>query len=125
NASANGLALEGDAANAWCEANVRLDTPSVLTDIETWFASLFAAGYPIDEEDFDRAEVIWKARTRMAPTGRRLVKTVLAAFAAAPAHPVWKRVKLAYWKDDLDTEEEGWLGEQRATLEVPRAERIS
>lgn len=125
NASANGLALEGDAANAWCEANVRLDTPSVLTDVEAWFASLFAAGYPVDEEDLDRAEVIWKARTRMAPTGRRLVKTVLAAFAAAPAHPVWKRVKLAFWKDDLDTEEEGWLGEQRTTLEVPRAEWVS
>jgi len=114
NASANGLALEGDAASGWCEANVRLNDPAILSDIATWFDTLFAQGHAILEEDIKRAEQIWKARAKMAPTGTRLVSDLLTAFRNAPAHPVWTQVKLAYWMDGLADEDEAWLETERS-----------
>ena len=109
NASANGLALEGDAAGGWREANVWLDGAAMLDDIATWFDTLFAQGNAILDEDLERAEQIWKTRAKMAPTGTRLVSDLVTAFANAPAHPAWKQVKLAYWMDGLSEEEEAWL----------------
>lgn len=113
NASANGLALEDDAAGGWREANVRLDDGQVLGDIATWFDTLFGQGHEILDEDLDRAEQIWKARAKMAPTGTRLVGDLLTAFTNAPAHPVWRQVKLAYWMDGLSDEDEAWLETER------------
>ena len=113
NASANGLALENDAAGAWSEANVLLEEAAVLADIETWFKTLFDAGHEVLDDDLDRAEMIWKARTRMAPTGKRLVGKLLTAFANAPSHPAWKQVKLAFWKDGLGEITE-WLEAEQA-----------
>lgn len=114
NASANGLALEGDAAGGWREANVRLDDPAMLDNIATWFAKLFEDGRDILDEDLDRAEQIWKARAKLTPTGTRLVGDLLTAFNNAPAHPIWARVKLAYWTDDLAVEDKAWLKTERS-----------
>lgn len=106
NASSNGLALEGDAAGAWAEANVRVNDTAMLAEIATWFEALFAEGYEILDADIDRAELIWKARAKMAPTGRRLVGDLVTAYRNAAGHPAWKHVKLAYWKDPLGPEDE-------------------
>lgn len=114
NASANGLGLEGDAAGGWREANVRLDGAAMLDDIVTWFDTLFAQGNAILDEDLERAEQIWMTRTKMAPTGTRLVGDLVTAFTNAPAHPVWRQVKLAYWMDGLSEEDEAWLGAERS-----------
>ena len=114
NASANGLALEGDAAEGWREANVRLDDAAVLSDIAAWFDTLYSQGNFILDEDLERAEQIWKARARMAPTGTRLVGDLLTAFNNAPAHPVWAQVKLAYWMDGLSDDDEVWLEIERS-----------
>lgn len=114
NASANGLALEGDAAGGWREANVRLDGAAMLDDIVTWFDTLFVQGNAILDEDLERAEEVWKARVKMAPTGTRLVGDLIAAFTNAPAHPVWRQVRLAYWMDDLSEKDEAWLEAERS-----------
>ncbi|MCW3845970.1 phospholipase D family protein [Sphingomonas sp. LB-2] len=114
NASANGLALEGDAAGGWREANVRLDGTAMLDDIVTWFDTLFAQGNAILDEDLERAEQIWKTRAKMAPTGTRLVDDLVTAFTNAPAHPVWRQIKLAYWMDGLPEEDEAWLEAERS-----------
>lgn len=112
NASANGLALEGDFAGAWAEANVRLDDPEILGNIASWFDALFAAGYDIDDADLDRAEQAWKARVEMAPTGKRLADDLFAAFSNAPGHPAWRQIKVAYCKDPLDALDQSWLDDQ-------------
>ncbi|WP_164155263.1 phospholipase D family protein [Sandarakinorhabdus rubra] len=109
NASANGLALEGQQATSWREANIRLNDPEVLGEIATWFDGLFNQGYEIGEEHLGRAELIWNARARSAPSGTPLVSDLLTAYDKAPAHPAWSQVKLAYWKDYLAEEDQAWL----------------
>ncbi|MFG1331124.1 phospholipase D family protein [Xanthobacter autotrophicus] len=114
NASANGLAMEGDLASGWAEANVRLDDPVVLNDIAAWFERLFAAGHEILDADIKRAEMIWKARTKMTPTGSRLAGDLVTAYLNAPGHPAWKQIKLTYWRDMLKTEDQDWLSNEIA-----------
>lgn len=109
NASANGLALEGDAAAGWREANILLDDPAILARISVWLDSMFEQGREILEEDLIRAEEVWKSRARMAPTGTRLVGDFLSAFTQAPGHPAWKQVKLAYSSDGLEDQDQAWL----------------
>lgn len=114
NASSNGLALEGKANLGWAEANVRIDDPTTLQDIRTWFEKLFAAGYDILDADLDRAELIWKARVKLAPSGTRLVGDLITAYRNAPTHTAWAKVKLAYWHNDLSPEDEAWLANEKA-----------
>lgn len=118
NASANGLALEGDAAGAWAEANVRLEDADLLADIGGWFERLFATGYDIEEADFKRAERIWNSRSKMVPTGKRLVGDLVNAYRNAPNHPAWKQIKLAFWRDPLDAEVTAWLAHEVAEKRI-------
>lgn len=113
NASSNGLALEGDAAGAWAEANLLVNDTAMLAEMAAWFEKLFAAGYEIVDADIDRAELIWKARSKMAPTGKRLSGDLVTAYRDAPGHAVWKQVKLAYWKDPLSAAEEKRLATEK------------
>lgn len=109
NASANGLALESDAATGWHEANVALDDPEVLAQIDRWFTRLFKAGYEVTGDDLDRAATIWKTRARQAPTGRRLPVSLFEAWRSTPDHPAWKKVKVVCWRDDLEAADAAWL----------------
>jgi len=109
NASANGLALESDTATGWHEANVAVDHPAILADIDYWFTTLSSGGYAITSDDLDRATAIWKSRARQAPTGRRLPSTLSDAWRSAPDHPAWKKVKLVWWRDDLEAKDAAWL----------------
>lgn len=113
NASANGLALEGDAASGWAEANVLITDSATMTALHDWFDLRFCEGNEITDADLQRAERIWKARARMIPTGKRLTGDLLTAYDNAPSHPAWKHLKLAYWKDELDDPDERWLEEQQ------------
>lgn len=114
NASANGLALEGDAACGWAEANVRLSDSSVLQEIADWFEKQFALGNEVSDADLDRAEQLWRARAKMAPSGRRHTGDLLSTFQSAPEHAAWNQIKLAYWRDPLSPADEAWLATQRA-----------
>ena len=120
NASANGLAVEGEPANSWMEANVRLDDPFVREEIEQWFSAAFDAGHAISDADLDRAERLWKARAKLAPSGASYVGNLLAAFASAPDHPVWRQVKLAFWMDWLADADQKWF---KAEYEAGRLSR--
>lgn len=114
NASANGLALEGDAAGGWREANVRINDPAMIGNIAAWFEALFAEGNAILDDDLERAEQVWKARAKMVPTGNRLVGDLFTAFKNAPTHPAWRRVKLAYWKENLSANDKEWLEAEKS-----------
>lgn len=118
NALANGLGLEGDTAGGWAEANVRIDDSKFLADIASWFETLFAAGYDIEDADLDLAEQVWKARRRRVPTGKRLSDRLFAVYKQAPGHPAWRQVKLAYCHDELAPDEEQHLEELRSTGEL-------
>jgi hypothetical protein len=109
NASANGLALESDAATGWHEANISIADPQVLADIDRWFTDLFTSGYPVGTDDLDRAALIWKSRARQAPTGQRLASSLFEAWRTAPRHAIWKRVKVVWWREDLSAEDQAWL----------------
>lgn len=114
NASANGLAVEGEAARGWHEANVALSDPGMLADIERWFTGLSDACYAIEPEDIDRAAELWKARVRIAPTGRHLARTLFEAWRASPSHAVWKKLHLAFCRDGLTAGDEAWLAQEVA-----------
>lgn len=114
NASANGLAIEGEAAGGWHEANVALDDPAILADIDSWFTRLCAAGYTVEPEDIERAAHLWKARVRIAPTGRRLAHTLFEAWRSAPFHAVWNKLHVAFCRDGLATGDEQWLAQEVA-----------
>lgn len=114
NASANGLAVEGEAAGGWHEANVMLSEAGVLDDIDRWFTRLSDAGYAVEPEDIDRAAELWKARARIAPTGRRLARTLFEAWRASPSHAVWKKLHVAFCRDGLAAGDEAWLAEEVA-----------
>lgn len=122
NASANGLAVEGDAAGGWHEANVALSDPAMLADIDRWFTKLSDAGYAVEPEDIERAAQLWKARVRIAPTGRRLAQTLFAAWRSAPAHAVWKKLHVAWCRDGLSDKDSEWLAREveagRLTSEI-------
>lgn len=114
NASANGLAVEGDAAAGWHEANVEISEAGVLTDIDHWFTGISDAGYAVELEDIDRATELWKARVRIAPTGRRLAHTLFEAWRASPSDAVWKKLHVAFCRDGLTAGDEAWLAQEVA-----------
>lgn len=114
NASANGLAVEGEAADGWHEANVAIGEAGMLADIDRWFTRLSYAGYAVEPEDIDRAAELWKARARIAPTGRRLARTLSEAWRASPSHVVWKKLYVAFCRDGLAAEDEACLAQEVA-----------
>jgi len=109
NASANGLAVEGQALAGWAEANVSVDDPQTLDDMRKWFDDLFQASHAISDDDLLQAEDIWKLRRRMAAPGVSSVRNLLEAYRMAPAHPAWDQVKVAYWTDPLGKEAEAHI----------------
>ncbi|WP_242141021.1 phospholipase D family protein [Sphingomonas sp. TREG-RG-20F-R18-01] len=118
NASANGLAVEGADLRAWLEANVRVKDQVTLDEIEDWFGRVFAAGHEISDPDLERATALWKARAKLRPTGKRLVSNLLAAYQNAPSHPVWRQVKLAFWKDALTADDQTWITERQGAVSL-------
>lgn len=112
NASTNGLALEHETGSGWHEANFRVDDANSVKEIGVWFDGLFEVGYDIQNEDLDQAEILWKARKRMAPTGKRLARTLFDAYRSSPANPAWQRVKIAYCRDDLDEGAKDWMEQE-------------
>lgn len=106
NASTNGLALKGEAAGAWAEANIHLDGADLLQTLEQWFDEEYRQGYEIQPEDLERARTLWTKHATLAPPGKRLNGSLLDLFAKAPDHPSWAAVKVAYCRDPLDDDQE-------------------
>ena len=89
NASANGLGLEGVEQANWIEAGVKLDD---TRETGIWFDAMWAKSREITDEDWKRAEVIWRARQAAKPT--------LSSFAEFDASH--SRPPLLWWEAQSD-----------------------
>lgn len=117
NASSNGLVVEGAAAG-WREANVQLSNPEILDRTEARFDHLFEEADKVTPADIDRAALLWRTRARMAPNGERLPRSLFDAFNASPKHSRWRRLKIAYCRDDLEPEDEAWIEAEKAARRI-------
>jgi hypothetical protein len=77
NASTNGLALEGQDAYGWEEANVLTNDPTILGQAAAWFERIWNDAMEIDENDLEKAQEVWDQRRSLArqfPTQPRGVR---------------------------------------------------
>ncbi len=102
NASANGLAVEGDELAGWAEANVMIEDAATIKQIGTWFDRRFETGYVIEPHHLERAKAVWAERRKASGTGTRMTNDLLAAYRASPDRKVWNRVRLALWTENID-----------------------
>ena len=65
-----------------------------------WFTRLFATGHDILEADLKRAELVWKARSKMVPPGTRLVAISSRLIATRRASRM-AAGQIAYCQDPL------------------------
>ncbi|WP_421345983.1 phospholipase D family protein [Aeromonas veronii] len=91
NFSANGLGYEGSECSGWQEAGVRIDAPSQLASIRTWFDRMWEVnrGNTISDQDLLNAQVNWnKKRTAIpeANVGARLLEQSLSAIKGRPIY---------------------------------------
>jgi len=119
NASANGLAIEGEALNSWAEANVLIDDKPTLDQIERWFKLRLEEPYPnetylIEKRHLELAQKRWDERKRSAPSGMRMTGDFVEAFRHSPKHPSWSQVKLAFWTDPISKAGEREAGSLRS-----------
>lgn len=119
NASANGLALEGNEARSWEEANVLTADSQVLAALHDRYEELAYPdhSYIVTEPVLALAEAIWEQRRKSRPSGERLEQDFLGAYRQSPTHPSWSRVHFLFWKSDIsdagrDQEEEFKASEQ-------------
>lgn len=65
NASANGLAFQGDELNAWNEAAILSDDAELIAAVGSWFAvDIWPGAHPFNDADLRRANALWKPRRR-------------------------------------------------------------
>lgn len=69
NISANGLGLESSEAARWYEAGIFSEDPSIVEAAKTWFGDLWQKAVTIGDEDLLAAEMRWKARRSVRPSG--------------------------------------------------------
>lgn len=123
NASANGLAVEGRTLDSWAEANLLVNDPSLLGEMSIWFDNLFNDSRAITELDLLKAEELWKKRRVVSAPGVKVEKGLLASFRTSPDHPLWERVKVTYWQDNVSDKALATLA--MIQQEHPLAEELS
>lgn len=112
NASANGLGHEGDETFGLIEANVLVDDPEILKNIEIWFENNVRPGArAITDDDLRRAQRSWKDRRAFRPWSR--TGSILELLRRDPAELydrnllvwIWPHGDSDDWADDLFNEE--------------------
>jgi hypothetical protein len=114
NASTNGLAVEEGLAG-WAEANVFSDASNLIKATLEWFNARKNASYEITDTHLRLAEAIWKKRAQSASPGIQLTGDLGAAVRSASANPVWSKIKLAIYSEDLSKEAKKQIKDDRAT----------
>jgi hypothetical protein len=110
NASSNGLGFEGEEAAALVEANLVLDAPDVLAQMQKWWAeTIHARARAITEADLRRAQKLWKRQRVTRPPPSRHAD-LLSALRAEPLS--FKDKNLFVWVWDFG-EVDRWFGKAR------------
>ncbi|WP_238120786.1 MULTISPECIES: phospholipase D family protein [unclassified Xanthobacter] len=120
NASANGLAVEGNVARSWAEANILISDRRLLQEIEDWFNRRLDEARIITDHDLSLAQSLWDYRSRAAAPGVALCGDLLQAYAQAPDHPSWRRVRVALWSAGISKE-----GKKEATALINENSTLS
>lgn len=80
NASANGLSFESYEINGWLEANILVNEPEILKQIELWFDELWQKSHSIDSTQIDVIEKFWQRRRNIRNVpGIKLGSSLLTA----------------------------------------------
>lgn len=82
NASANGLNFEGIELRGWLEANIRIRDSALLQAIESWFDAVWNDSDDIEDDDLERARILWDKRRNsrgwQVPEGASLIEALRA-----------------------------------------------
>lgn len=62
NISANGLSYEGESAQGWAEAGIKLVDPQSSADAAAWFERLWLRSRPVSKNELSEIETIWRLR---------------------------------------------------------------
>ena len=62
NISANGLSYEGETAQGWAEAGVKLADRQAYADAVDWFERLWLRSRPVTRSELDKIEMVWRQR---------------------------------------------------------------
>ncbi|WP_095121096.1 phospholipase D family protein [Pseudomonas sp. Irchel s3f10] len=86
NASANGLGIEGQAANHWIELGILTDDTVALQDAKRWFSERWSEARTIDvgSDYFKRVEAAWAARQKIRQVQDTQPDSLIAAAIKNP-----------------------------------------
>lgn len=101
NASADGLAVEGNELSSWAEANDHTNDHSILEQSSDWFDKQFDLSKPILNADFLQAEELWNTRQYHRPLVSPVNGSLIELVRENIHHPIWKTVNVTCWQDDL------------------------
>ncbi|WP_460371029.1 phospholipase D family protein [Pseudomonas sp. Tul1A2] len=86
NASANGLGIEGQAANHWIELGILTDDTVAIQDAKRWFAERWSESEAIDVDSacFKKIEAAWTARQKFRQVQDTQPDSLIAAAMKDP-----------------------------------------
>ncbi|MGQ2948403.1 MAG: phospholipase D family protein [Agrobacterium sp.] len=101
NASANGLAVEGNELSSWSEANVYTNDHAILEQSSDWFDKQFDQSQPISDADLLQAEEVWDRRRYDCPLVVSKNTSLIQLVCDNIEHSIWEKVKVTCWQEDL------------------------
>lgn len=101
NASANGLAVEGNELSSWSEANVYTSDHAMLVQSSEWFDKQFDQSQPISDADLLQAEELWNKRQYDRPLVFAKNASLIQLVRDNIDHSIWTTVKVTCWQDDI------------------------
>ncbi|MGL4092153.1 phospholipase D family protein [Hyphomicrobiales bacterium] len=101
NASANGLAVEGNELSSWSEANVYTSDHAMLSQSSEWFDKQFDQSQSISDADLLQAEEVWNRRQYNRPLVFSKNASLIQLVRDNIDHSIWKTVKVTCWQDDI------------------------
>ena len=118
NASANGLAYQGEEYRGWVEANVLLRDETFLKSLGSWFEQVWVKARPIGDDDIARALDEWSKRRFRVPRHLPPGSDLLKALAHDPDAFSDRRLYLAVCSSKMDEEGQRLLSRERRSRRV-------
>jgi hypothetical protein len=121
NASANGLAYQGEECRGLIEANVLVRDKAFVRAARSWFDDLWKTARRISDDDLSRARDEWSKRRRRIPLQRTPSGSDLfKALADEPDKFARRRLYLVVYSCRMDEEGDKLLKRERRRLGVSR-----